>query len=289
MRERDRYPAGVPCWIDTNQPDPKPATEFYGGLFGWSFTDQGPEAGPSYFIGTIDDLAVAGVGHQPEGAPEGPAWWNQYVAVESADDAAAKVKGAGGEVKMEPFDIPDAGRMSVLADPEGATFCVWEAKGMPGAALVNEYGTFNFSELNTRDVDSAAKFYADAFGWEMSSFEADGAQFQMFRLPGYGEHLEQRNPGFIESMAEQDAPEGFADVVAAILPMDQTGMPAEVPPHWSITFSVEDADASAEKAGELGGAVVAGPMDAGPTRRATVTDPAGAAFGISRYYSPGER
>ena len=290
MRERDTYPAGVPCWLDTAQPDPKGATEFYGGLFGWSFADQMPDGSPtSYFVATLRDLPVAGVGGQPEGTPDGPATWSHYVAVESADQAAAKAKNAGGSVIMEPFDVLDAGRMAVLADPEGASFCVWEAKDLPGAVLVNEYGTWNFSELNTRDLDGAAQFYGAVFGWERSGFEMNGMEFSMFRMPGYGEFLEQRNPGLRDEMAEQSAPEGFEDAVTWIIPMDQNQVPADVPPHWSVTFAVEDADESAKRAGELGGTVVAGPMDAGPTRMAIITDPAGATFSITRYYPSNER
>ena len=39
MPERDGYIAGVPCWVDTSQPDPDAAADFYGGLFGWEFED----------------------------------------------------------------------------------------------------------------------------------------------------------------------------------------------------------------------------------------------------------
>ena len=39
MAERDGYIPGVPCWIDTSQPDPDAAAFFYGGLFGWSVED----------------------------------------------------------------------------------------------------------------------------------------------------------------------------------------------------------------------------------------------------------
>jgi hypothetical protein len=61
--------------------------------------------------------------------------WNTYVAVQSADETAAKVRTAGGQVVMEPFDVPGAGRMGVFADPSGATFCAWQAKG--GSTGVN--------------------------------------------------------------------------------------------------------------------------------------------------------
>ncbi len=34
MSERNDYPAGVPCWVDTLQPDPELAMRFYGAIFG---------------------------------------------------------------------------------------------------------------------------------------------------------------------------------------------------------------------------------------------------------------
>ena len=35
MTDERSYPAGVPCWIDTEQPDVDAARHFYAGLFGW--------------------------------------------------------------------------------------------------------------------------------------------------------------------------------------------------------------------------------------------------------------
>ena len=149
-RTRAVHP-GVPCWIDTSQPDPEKAVEFYRELFGWEFEDAMPEsADGSYFMGRIRDGAVAAVGSIPEGAPA-EAMWNSYIAVDSADEAVARARKAGGEA-MEPFDVMDAGRMAVVTDPEGATFCVWQAKENPGAQVVNEHGSLNFNNLNTRDV-----------------------------------------------------------------------------------------------------------------------------------------
>ena len=133
MLERDGYLPGVPCWIDTSQPDPEAAVAFYRGLFGWDFEDVMPPAsGGKYFIARLGDGDVAAVGSQPEGGPP-MAVWNTYVWVESADEAAAKVKDAGGHVVTEPFDVMDAGRMAVVTDPEGAAFCVWQAKEHKGA------------------------------------------------------------------------------------------------------------------------------------------------------------
>ncbi len=159
MPERDGYIPGVPCWIDTSQPDPEAAAGFYSGLFGWEFEDvMPPESAGRYFIGRVRGGDVAAVGSIPEGAPP-MATWNTYVWVDSADEATSKVRDAGGAVMMEPFDVMDAGRMAVLTDPEGAAFCVWQANRHKGAQVVNEHGTLNFNGLNTRDVEGAKAFY----------------------------------------------------------------------------------------------------------------------------------
>ena len=119
MLERDGYLPGVPCWVDTAQPDPEAAVAFYGGLFGWDLEDVMPPGSPGqYFMARLRGGAVAAIGSQPQGAPP-MAVWNTYIWVESADEAAAKVRAAGGRVVAEPFDVLDAGRMAVVTDPEG--------------------------------------------------------------------------------------------------------------------------------------------------------------------------
>src|SRR5437588_260579 len=102
MLERSEYPPGVPCWIDTAQPDP---------------------------------------------------------------EAATKVTTAGGSTLAEPFDVFDAGRMGIFSDPAAAVFSAWQAKQNIGAQLVNDPGTWNFSDLNTRDAAGAIAFYGAVFGW----------------------------------------------------------------------------------------------------------------------------
>ena len=53
----------------------------------------------------------------------------------------------------------------MFADPVGAAFSVWQAGEHPGAALVNEPGTFSWSELITTDVPASKAFYGAVFGW----------------------------------------------------------------------------------------------------------------------------
>ncbi len=275
---QDRYIPGVPCWIDTNQPDPLAAVEFYRGLFGWELEDQMPaESGAHYFAATIRGEEVAAVSSVPEGAPP-MATWNTYVWAEDADAAAERVRQAGGTVLTEPFDVFDAGRMAVCSDPEGAVFSLWQPNRHRGATVVNEHGAVNFNDLHTRDPEGAERFYGEVFGW--STLEMDGG-FAAWTLPGYGDFLETINPGTRERNAELGAPAGFADVVASlnVIGDDQPDTPA----HWGVTFGVDDADAAAERATALGGTVLAGPFDAPWVRMAVLADPQGATFVASQF------
>jgi len=278
MPPRDGYIPGVQCWVDTGQPDPQAAVDFYGPLFGWELDDvMSPEADGQYFMARIRGSYVAAIGSIPEGAPQ-QAMWNTYIWVDSADEAASKVSAAGGNVLTEPFDVMEAGRMAVFADPEGAMFCVWQANEHRGAQLVNEHGTVNFNDLNTRDPEGAKSFYGSVFGW--GTLELPGG-FRAWTLPGYGDHLAKDNPELRENVAEAGGPEGFEDVVATLVPIgdDQP----DTPPHWNVTFAVDDADAIAGKAAELGGTVIVPPMDAPWVRMTVIADPQGATFTASKY------
>jgi predicted enzyme related to lactoylglutathione lyase len=277
MAERDGYIPGVPCWVDTGQPDPEAAVAFYRGLFGWEFEDTMPPGSPGrYYIARLRGGDVAAVGSLPEGAPAVPAW-NTYIWVASADETAAKVREAGGEVLAEPFDVLDAGRMATLADPEGAVFGVWQPGGMKGAQIVNEPGSVNFNGLHTRDVAGAKRFYGSVFGW--GTITVSGAE--LWTLPGYGDHLEERDPGLRARLVEFGAEPGFEDVVASINPIgdDEAGVPA----HWSVTFSTDDADELAARATEMGGTVLVPPTDVPWSRMTVLADPQGASFIATKF------
>ncbi|HEY6636523.1 MAG TPA: VOC family protein [Solirubrobacterales bacterium] len=292
MPEREGYVPGVPCWVDTSQPDPEAAADFYAGLFGWELEDTMPPGSEgSYFIARCETRAwslfdssgeprrgeVAAVRSIPDGAPSAAAW-NTYIWVESADETASKVRGAGGRVLIEPYDAANAGRMARFTDPEGAAFWVLEARQHKGAGLVNDPGSLNFNGLNTRDAERAKAFYASVFAW--GTFVMDGAA-EMFTLSGYGDFVESHHPGLRERWAEAGAQPGFEDVVATINPIadDQP----DTPPHWSVTFAVEDTDVAAGKAAELGGRVIVPPFDAPWTRMTVIADPQGATFIASRF------
>jgi predicted enzyme related to lactoylglutathione lyase len=117
-------------------------------------------------------------------------------------------------------------------------------------------GTFCWVELGTTDQDGAKRFYGSLFGWTFVDYPTGPTDFYtMFQLDGR--------------------------VAAAAYKMGDRE--AGVPPHWNLYVAVEDADASAAHAVELGGKVPAGVFDVSTNGRmavimAVIIDPAGAAF-----------
>lgn len=279
MPQRDGYPAGVPCFVVTSQPDAQAAARFYCELFGWTAEDRMPADAPGhYFAAQLDGCDVAGISSQGGGESRDAAW-NTYIAVQSADDAVRTVREAGGSVLSEPFDVFDAGRMAVCADPQGARFSLWQAGSHIGAQVVNAPGSWNWSDLHTSDVDGAKAFYGAVFGWESTDLEFGASRATMWRRPGYGDVLARADPAIRERQGGAGAPAGFEDAIGWLIPPADD----EATPHWPVTFAVDGTDAVADRAAALGATILSAPHDAGPTRIAHLRDPQGAPFTISTY------
>lgn len=255
MPEMSEYAPGTPSWVDLGTPDVDAATRFYGGLFGWEVQDQGPDAG-GYRVCLLRGKAVAGMGPQQN---PGPPWWTTYVTVADADATVATVKEAGGAVFMGPMDVLDVGRMAVFADTVGAVVAIWQPRAHLGAQLVNEPGTLCWNELATRDIDTAKAFYEKVFGWDGTTSPYDGSTYTEWHLGGRA--------------------------IGGMIQMDDQ-WPAEIPSHWMVYFAVDDCDASAAKATELGGTVSVPPTDIPPGRFSVLNDPQGAVFSVISLSEP---
>lgn len=272
MAQTRTYPAGVTCWVDAGQPDVDAALHFYGGLFGWTFEDVVPPEAPGrYVIASLHGRDAAAIGSLEGEA----AAWNTYIAVDDADDAVASLTSRGATVRTAPYDAGPGGRTATVADPLGAEFRLWQARRRPGAQAVNEPGAWNFSDLHTADPAAAAEFYRNSFGWIV----ADEAGFgRAIRVPGYGDHLEATvDPDIRKRQAS--APEGFADVIGAIVTSDAG------PSVWRVTFTVADRDEAAATAESLG-ATALGTHDSDWTRTVRLRDPQGAEFIASQFTPP---
>ncbi len=261
MSDERSYPAGVTCWVDTEQPDVDAARDFYAGLFGWTFTDAIPADVPgTYLIASLDGAVVAAIG-QPQG--DAQVEWN--------------MRAAGGRVALEPVDAGPGGRLAACADPRGARFRLWQPRRRLGAQLTNAPGSWNFSDLHTGDAAAATGFYAPLFGWEFD----DLGFATMIRRPGYGDHLAATvDPGIRERQEGISAPPGFADAIGWLAPL------ASNRDHWHVTFTVASRDESATTAERLG-AVVISSDDTEWTKSALIRDPQGAELTLSQFTPPG--
>jgi predicted enzyme related to lactoylglutathione lyase len=273
MSQRDGYQQGVPCWVDTWQPDADAAVAFYTQLFGWDAEETTPPGSDRrMFICRLRGRDVTSIGSPPP-VPDHTPVWGTYVWVESAEETAARATEAGGSVAVQPFESLDGGRIAILTDPAGAVFGIWQPGEHRGAQLVNEAGAWSMSLLNTRDPEVSTAFYRALFGWEPEEMGGGGG-VSLMRLPGFegGEPL-------------QPVPR---DVVAVMAPMSADQFTDEVPSHWSIDFWVKDADATAEEAAERGGAVIVPPYDVPGVglRQAVLADPQGATFSVTRAPGP---
>jgi uncharacterized protein len=281
VSEARTYPEGVTSWIDIEHRDLAAAQAFYGGLFGWTFVDATPAgAAAPYVVAQLSGLDVAGIsGPVDEGGQAvGPSAWNTYVAVTDADATIARIEAAGGRVLAAPSDLGAAGRFAVCADPFGVPFRLWQARERLGAQTVNTPGAWNFSDLHAADPAASAAFYSQVFGWSVD----DVGFAMMIRRPGYGDHLEATSdPDIRARQAGVAAPPGFADAIGWLVPVA-----AGEQPHWHVTFTVADRDATAMATERLGGTVLSR-TDSDWTSDALIRDAQGAVFTASQFNPSG--
>lgn len=274
------YPAGVTSWVDVEQRDVEATKAFYGGLFGWTFTQATPPGVPfQYVVAQLDGEDVAGIGGpaDPSGPSPGPPRWNTYVAVDHIGGVASAVVAAGGQLIAPPADAGEGGTAATCADPFGVRFRLWQAKKRLGAQVTNAPGAWNFSDLFAVDPEGSASFYAQVFGWEFD----DLGFATMIRRPGYGDHLAATvDPGIHERQSEVGVPKGFADAIGWLIPAADDRDPC-----WHVTFTVADRDEAAVRAESLGGRVWRR-EDTDWTKHAVIVDPQGAEFTVSQFTPP---
>jgi predicted enzyme related to lactoylglutathione lyase len=245
--------------VDLAAGDIGQARAFYSGLFGWVIPEGPPESG-GYSMCELNGRLVAGIGPKM-GPDEMPSAWTTYLASEDADETAGKIKAAGGQVLVEPFDVMDAGRMAVAVDPGGAAFGIWQARAHSGIQLANEPGTLTWNENMSRDFEGNKAFYHAVFGYEYGDMSSEGFNYATLDLAG--------------------------SPVGGIGELDPN-FPPEVPATWATYFGVADADSAVTRATGLGGSVVRSAWDSPYGRMAVLADEQGAVFAIVAASGPGE-
>ncbi len=236
---------GMFCWVELTTPDRRAAQRYYTSLFGWTANEMPMDGGEPYVMLQKDGKNVGALYQNTDAPPN----WASYVAVESVDDTAKSAKDLGANLIAEPFDVMDVGRMAVVQDPQGAVFCIWQAKLHHGIEVRDEVGTLCWNELMTSDVEAARQFYGPLFDWNLKV-----------------------TPGYTEAHVGEKAVGGLMQIAP-----EMHGMP----PHWQPYFMVADCDAALAKAKSLGTSDSFGPMDIPDVGRfAVINDPHGATFAV---------
>lgn len=252
MGERTKYTPGTFCWTDLSTTDPDAAKTFYSSLFGWEAIDNPVGDGMVYSMMQLGGKDVAAISAQPEPQREAgaPPAWNSYISVESADATLERAKELGAAVHAPAFDVLDVGRMGVAQDPQGAYFLPWEPKTHIGASLVNTPGALAWNELATTDLDAAASFYSQLFGWSTEAMEGSEMPYLVIKRSDGG-----TNGGIRPAQGPE-------------------------PSYWLNYFGIEDIDSALAKVSELGGSRVMGPVEIGPGKIGIAQDPQGAVFAL---------
>jgi hypothetical protein len=252
MPTRDHAPIGSPCWTDLWTSDVEGSRAFYSQIFGWEALEPNPEFG-GYFMFTRNGVPTAGAMGDMGDMPANNSW-KIYLNTGDIAKTLETAEAEGAEVISPAMPVADLGTQAVLIDPTGAHLGAWQPGTFPGFTVLGEPGAPSWFELFTRDHDAAVAFYRSVFLWD-TAVQGDTDEFRYTTMgdPSGGEDLA-----------------GIMDASAFL--------PEGVPAHWSVYWDVEAVDAAVAQVTELGGSVVAEPMDSPYGRMATVTDPTGAQF-----------
>jgi predicted enzyme related to lactoylglutathione lyase len=253
MTKRPTPPAGAPCWADLWTSDVPGARRFYGELFGWESEEPDPQFG-GYFSFLRGGSRIAGcMGDM--GDLKADNTWKIYLATDDITKTVETAAANGAQIRSPAMAVADLGSQAVTTDPTGAALGFWQPGTHPGFTVLGEDGAPSWFELATRDYPKAVAFYRALF-----PFQAD----------------EQVIGPSMRYTVLSDAAGELAGIEEA------TFLPAGSPGQWFVYWHADDVDQAVAKAQELGGTVVREPQDTPYGRLATLADPSGAQFKLSR-------
>jgi predicted enzyme related to lactoylglutathione lyase len=243
-------------WYELMTTDVDAAEAFYRAVVGWTPQEWG-QPDIRYTIMKTGKTAVAGLMPLPTEARAagGRPGWIGYIGTDDVDASTDRLRQAGGTVHRAPADIPDVGRFSVVADPQGAIFMLFQPSGGGdnSPALAGTPGHVGWHELYASDWVSAFDFYAGQFGWTKGDIIDMGPMgtYQLFAAGG--------------------------DPIGGMM-----NKPDMIPsPAWLYYFNIAEIDAAAARVTDQGGQVLNGPHQVpGGSWILQCLDPQGAAFAL---------
>jgi predicted enzyme related to lactoylglutathione lyase len=260
--ERCMSAQGSHIWYELMTPDPDTAKRFYDAVVpGWSFGERMAGEMDYRMINRSDGGMAGGVLRLTEdmAAHGARPIWLGYVAVDDVDGMIARIEAKGGKVLMPASDIPDVGRIAMVADPQGNPFYVMRPTPPKGDETkvsdvfsTTEEQRVGWNELSTPDPVAARRFYGDLFGWESGEFMDMGE---------YGDYR------FFDHQGTR---------IGAV-----SGVVAGAPQGWRYYIRVPSIAKAAEAVKAGGGSVSMGPMEVpGGDHIIIGQDPQGAEFAL---------
>jgi predicted enzyme related to lactoylglutathione lyase len=101
------------------------AKTFYGQLFDWDLKDM-DMGNMTYTMIQVGEGTGGGLMKNP--MPGGSSLWVPYVLVDDVKAATKKAQSLGATVMKDVAEVPNMGWFSIITDPTGAMFGLWETK-----------------------------------------------------------------------------------------------------------------------------------------------------------------
>jgi uncharacterized protein len=255
-------PQGDFIWYELITPDPEGAKAFYDAVVGWNIGPAVAEYNGYRMIGRSDGGFAGGVFQLSDEMAQhgGRPTWLGYIFVPDTDAAVRDIEQAGGKTFMGPMDVPNVGRIAMLADPQGAPFYVM--KPIPPANdpnaksdvfSVDQPQRIRWNELSSTDQDAAVDFYQRQFGWvqEGAMPMGDMGDYRFIYANGVRIGAIMRKP------------------------------PQRPVSAWSYYIGVDDIDRAVEAVTDGGGQILHGPIEIpGGEYSLNGMDPQGAMFAL---------
>ena len=252
---------GKLVWADLVTPDLDAAKRFYGGVFGWTFSDMA-NAQDNYAVAYVGGRPVAGLLQRATPAREhGHPVWLSFLAVRDVDATSRTALAHGARVVFASRSYPGRGRQAVLRDPAGAVFGILASSSGDPADVLAEPGEWIWSSLQVHDPATDAGFYRAVMGYDIYDVPSDDS----------------RRHSILSS-------DGFARASINAFPDDTPGRH----PHWLGFVRVRDVASVASRAVALGGQVLLEPRpDRHGGQLAIIADPIGAPIGLMEWSDDG--
>ena len=224
-------------WYELMTGDLERAVQFYGAVVGWDVRDSGMP-GMRYMLFGKDGKDVGGMMSLSSLGMESPTVWKGHILTPDVHAETAAVVADGGIEHRAPQDIPGVGCFSVVSDPQGVEFLLFQPSQTEAPPRLGpaEVGAVGWPELATTDWQKAWEFYSRHYGWTK------------------GMAVDMGPMGTYQTFMQDDVHGGGMMSIPADLADKMPG------PSWLFYFTVEDIQAAASRVKGAGGQITHGPV-----------------------------